>query len=97
MGNCRVSVDIATCILISVRLCTRLSAHLAFSLAEILVGVLGIFCDYWCHLYNFDSILGTAQRRSLQKLGISSLGLCIRLEKNRVLVSILLMVLDAVS
>ena len=39
------SVDIATCILISVRFCTELSAQLAFSLAEILVGVLGIFCD----------------------------------------------------
>ena len=29
--------------------------------------------------------------------GVSSLGLCIRLEKNRVLVSILLMVSDTVS
>ena len=39
---------------------------------------------------------GPRQRRSLQKLGVS-LGLCIRLEKNRVLVSILLVVLDTVS
>ena len=40
--NCRVSVDIAACILISVRfgvrLCARLSAHLAFPSAKILVG-----------------------------------------------------------